>query len=261
MNVQLHRSDPRILGRRTLQRDHRALAELLRPGLSVLDVGCGTGAITADVARKVAPGGSVVGVDRDPALLEIARTAHGGISNLAFEDGDATALRFRSQFDIVTAARTLQWVPDPALAVSNMKQAARSGGTVLILDYNHSDGEWDPAPPLEFKLFYAAFLAWREKNGWDNRIADRVPELLRSQGLTGVTISVQDERAERGSEDFLERAGIWSGVMDSVGQQIVSAGFCSGIELGKARECYQQWVETELVTQTLRLRAVAGIVP
>jgi ubiquinone/menaquinone biosynthesis C-methylase UbiE len=117
MRAQSHRSDPRILGRRTLQRDHRCLAELLRPGLSVIDVGCGSGAITAGIARAVGPHGSVLGIDRDPALLELARTEHALLPNLQLECGDATTLQVEAQFDIVTAARTLQWTAEPALAV------------------------------------------------------------------------------------------------------------------------------------------------
>src|SRR5438309_11684352 len=110
MPAQSHRSDPRILGRRTLERDHRCLAELLRPGLLVLDVGCGSGAITAGIAKAVGPHGSVLGIDRDPALLELARTEYAMLPNLQFECGDATALQFEARFDVVTAARTLQWI-------------------------------------------------------------------------------------------------------------------------------------------------------
>src|ERR1051326_6177360 len=108
MPAQSHRSDPRILGRRTLERDHRCLAELLRPGLSVLDIGCGTGAITAGVAKAVGPHGHVVGIDRDEALLKIARTEHARLPNIRFKLGDVTALTSCTQFDIVSAARTLQ---------------------------------------------------------------------------------------------------------------------------------------------------------
>jgi ubiquinone/menaquinone biosynthesis C-methylase UbiE len=76
MSEQSHRSDPRVLNRRTLERDHRRLADLLCPGLFVLDVGCGTGAITAGVARRVASEGKVLGVDRDEGLLTQARQDH-----------------------------------------------------------------------------------------------------------------------------------------------------------------------------------------
>ena len=72
MSDQQHQSDPGILDRRNLWRDHRVLAARLSPGLSVLDVGCGTGAITKGIAEAVGPGCLVVGVDRDPAHVDRA---------------------------------------------------------------------------------------------------------------------------------------------------------------------------------------------
>ena len=175
MPAQSHRSDPRILGRRTLQRDHRCLAAVLRPGLRVLDIGCGTGAITAGIAKAVGPHGCVIGIDRDQLLLELARTEHASIPNLQFEYGDVTTLTSCAQFDIVNAARTLQWIAEPALAISKMKQAANPSGVLVVLDYNHASNKWAPDPPGEFKLFYNAFLAWRNTNRWDNGMADHLP--------------------------------------------------------------------------------------
>src|ERR1019366_3444221 len=175
--VQQHQSDTRVLNRRTLQNDHRYLATLLRPGLSVLDVGFGTGAITVGIAAAVGPEGSVVGVDRDEDLLARAREEHTAIPNLRFEHGDATSLTFKEQFDIVTAARTLQWIADPGLAVRRMKAAAKPGGLVVVLDYNLAANEWEPDPPAAFRDFYQAFLDWREANHWDNKMADHLPGL------------------------------------------------------------------------------------
>src|SRR6266446_5552766 len=103
MSEQSHRSDPQILNRRTLERDHRRLFDLLRPGMTVLDVGCGTGAITAGIARVAGSQGNVVGVDRDESLLDIARKEHGGVLNLRFENRDARSLAFESCFDVVSA--------------------------------------------------------------------------------------------------------------------------------------------------------------
>src|SRR5436190_5968881 len=251
MPAQLHRSHPRILGRRTLERDHRCLAELLRPGLSVLDVGCGTGAITAGIAKAVGPHGHVVGVDRDEALLELARAENAVLPNLRFESGDAASLQFRAQFDIVTSARTLQWIAEPGVAVSKMKEAAKPAGVLVILDYNHTRNKWQPDPPREFKLFYDAFLAWRHTNHWDNEIADHLPQLFRSAGLVDVESRVQDEVVERGAPDFPERTALWSEVIENIGPQLESAGFCSKLQLHDARDCYDSWVKTMLMKQTL----------
>jgi ubiquinone/menaquinone biosynthesis C-methylase UbiE len=88
MSQQSHRSDPRILNRRSLQRHHSWLERVLRTGMTVLDVGCGTGAIAADIAKAVGLEGIVLGIDRDGANLAIASQEYGEIANLRFEIAD-----------------------------------------------------------------------------------------------------------------------------------------------------------------------------
>lgn len=259
MAAQCHRSDPRILRRRTLERDHRYLATLLRPGLAVLDVGCGTGAITSGIAKAVGPDGHVIGIDRDAALLELARQEHSRLSNCAFAHRDATSLDFHSQFDIVTAARTLQWIAQPGLAVSNMRKATKPSGTLVILDYNHAGNGWEPDPPIEFRRFYSAFLVWRQSNHWDNEMASHLPELFRSAGVIDIQSHIQDEVVERGESEFAERTALWSEVIENVGEQIVNAGLCTDTQLREARECYDFWIKTELARQLLAMRVVTGI--
>jgi hypothetical protein len=127
---------------------------------------------------------------------------------------------------------------------------------LVILDYNHADNQWEPDPPPAFRRFYAAFLAWRESNHWDNRMADHLPELLRSAGLANVESHLQNEVTERGEPEFVERSALWSEVIDNVGAQIVSAKFCTPHEWEEARDTYRAWVKTQLVKQTLVMRAV-----
>src|SRR4051812_10741642 len=122
------RSNTQVLNRRTLETDHRVLAAMLRPGLSVLDVGCGTGAITAGIARRVGPKARVVGEDRDESLLAIAREDH---PEVEFVQRDANALEYRDEFDIVTAARALQWMADPEAVLARMIVAVKPGELVL----------------------------------------------------------------------------------------------------------------------------------
>jgi SAM-dependent methyltransferase len=258
---QLHQSAPGILGRRTLQRDHRHLAKLLGPGLSVLDVGCGTGAITAGIAQAVGQDGLVVGLDRDAGLLEIARQQHGAVSNLRFEEGDAAIMNFAAPFDVVTAARTLQWVAEPGNAVMKMRQATKHSGLVVVLDYNHAQNDWKPKPPAEFMFFYEAFLRWREKNGWDNEMADHLPELFRAAGILHVQSHWQDEVVERGDPEFEGSTAIWGDVIGTIGERLTQAGVLTAGQLREASECYAPWVQKSLIRQTLVLRTVVGQVP
>lgn len=243
MGAQTHRSDPRILNRRTLEENHRVLAGMLRPGMSVLDVGCGTGAITAGIARAVAPG-RVVGVDRDEALLETARRDHAGVE---FQQGDALALAFQDEFDIVTAARAVQWIAEPARAVARMAAAVKPGGALVVLDYNHDRNAWFPDPPPEFARFYAAFLEWRASNGWTNDTADCLPEWFTAAGLVDIESVESSETMGRGGPD------VWGQVIGELGRQ-----FYPEDERAAAAVAYHDYCETALQRQTLALRTVIG---
>jgi SAM-dependent methyltransferase len=229
--------------------------------MSVLDVGCGTGAISAGAAKTVGPAGCVVGIDRDEALLEIARAEHAGIPNLRFERGDATEVAFYAEFDVVTAARTLQWIAEPAVAISKMKAAAKPAGILVVLDYNHARNAWEPEPTDAFKLFYRAFLDWRRSNGWDNEMADHLPDLFRSAALVDIRSRVEDEVAERGAPDFAGRTALWCEVIESLGAQLAAAGFCTKVQLEEARASYSSWAATALRKQTLAMRVVTGRAP
>src|SRR5256885_3030567 len=118
---------PPILARRSLARDHRRLAAMLRPGQLVLDVGCGTGVITRGIVEAVGPGGRVLGVDANRELIDAARRAHGAVAGLELDVQDAYALPYRERFDVVSAARLLQWLAAPAPALAAVAPPAPPG--------------------------------------------------------------------------------------------------------------------------------------
>ena len=96
----------------------------------VLDVGCGDGKITAEIAERV-PNGSVVGVDPSTAMIEFAREHFVG-SNLGFVVGDATRLSYRDAFDLVVSFNALHWIPDQAAALQCIREAIRPTGRCLL---------------------------------------------------------------------------------------------------------------------------------
>jgi hypothetical protein len=137
-----------------------------------------------------------------------------------------------------------------------MKNAAKLGGLVVALDYNHDYNSWDPDPPAAFRRFYQALLDWRSANQWDNRMAEHLPELFRAAGIVEVEVHVEDETAHRGDPDFFDAAGIWTHVI--VWQQIAAAGFLEESDRGEAEEVSRNWVHDTLRRQTLSLSAIEG---
>ena len=101
----------------------------LRPDDDVLDVGCGDGRTTATLAKSV-PQGSVVGVDLSADMIAHASRHHGRTpdNNLRFQQMDAAALPFDSEFSVVFSNATLHWVADQRAAVRGIARALRPGG-------------------------------------------------------------------------------------------------------------------------------------
>ena len=250
----------RILDSRSLPSSHRRLAELLRTGINVLDVGCGTGAITRDIAGAVWPG-RVVGVDVSEPLLAQGAAADNGRAKARFVRADLHALPFAQAFDIVTAARVLQWVARPDIAVRELAHATKPGGLVLALDFDHERIQWNPAPPSSMLRFYEAFLQWRAEAGMDNAIASRLYALFQAAGLTDVRVTPQHEQTSRADPDFARRAGIWADVAASRGHQMVRDGVIDEPQRADAERDYRAWVESAAESQTLHLLAAEARVP
>lgn len=107
----------------------------LRPGMSVLDVGCGTGEDVVAMAGLVLPGGRATGIDGSAFMVHEARTRHGGQSDVDFVRADARHLPFdAAAFDACRCERTLQHVEDPAQAVAEMARVLRQGGRITLLE-------------------------------------------------------------------------------------------------------------------------------
>ncbi len=250
----------RILNTRSLVTDHRRLAAMLQPGHTVLDVGCGTGAITANIAAAIAPGGYVVGVDSTSHLLHHARQMHQDTPNVWFAGADIYHLPFHRTFDIVSASRVLQWLTAQQQALRAMHAVTRAGGCIVVLDYNHDKAQWTPDPPASMQEFYAAFLRWRAEVGMDNAIADHLASLMHDVGLSDVHETPQHEVTSRHDPDFVTRIGIWAEVAATRGHQMVADGLITEVQRARAEAEYRTWVETEAASQTLYLLAVEGIV-
>jgi SAM-dependent methyltransferase len=109
----------------------------LRSGEHVVDVGCGAGIDSLIAARKVAPGGEVIGVDMTPAMLEKAKAslAQTGLTNVEFRQGFGEALPIPDGWaDVVISNGALNLMPDKAAALGEMARVLKSNGRLHIGD-------------------------------------------------------------------------------------------------------------------------------
>jgi len=159
----------------------------LRPGQRVLDVGCGSGVVTRDMARRVSPGGRAVGIDLSAEFLAIARdlAREAGLDAVAeFREGSALALPFGdAEFDAALAATVLVHVPGGDGAIPEMARVVRPGGRVGIFDLDGDSLLISHPDRTLTRRIVAAFSDHATVDGW---LVRRLPGLLRQAGLTHV---------------------------------------------------------------------------
>jgi ubiquinone/menaquinone biosynthesis C-methylase UbiE len=132
---------------RTVDNSAAYAAAYLKPGARVLDVGCGPGTITVDIARRVAPG-HVVGIDPSAAVVEQARRDAEAVENIEFVPGDVYALDLPdASFDVVHAHQVLQHLPDPVAALREMRRVRKRDGVVAARDSDYAAFTWYPDTP------------------------------------------------------------------------------------------------------------------
>jgi 2-polyprenyl-3-methyl-5-hydroxy-6-metoxy-1,4-benzoquinol methylase len=161
---------------RTAENSAAYLLPSLRTGLDLLDVGCGPGTITVDLAALVAPG-RVIGLDvsADP-LAEARGLAERAGVEVTFEVGDVYALaEADDSFDVVHAHQVLQHLTDPVAALREMARVCRPGGVVAVRDVDYGAVTWFPADEgLDRWLdLYAGrhLLSWAHRAGLHDTVA------------------------------------------------------------------------------------------
>jgi len=100
---------------------------------AVLDVGCGDGKVTAEIASHL-PHGQVVGIDNSAAMIALANREYptNRYANLLFQQMDARELEFSDRFDVVFSNAVLHWIDDHRPVITGMHQSLKSGGRILL---------------------------------------------------------------------------------------------------------------------------------
>ena len=246
----------KIFDSRTLEKDYSTLPPILKAGLKVLDVGCGTGAISKGIAARVGQSGHVTGIDNTQSFIISGKETYKSVSNLTLIHADIFQYKSEEKFDLIVSARTLQWLNNPAEAIIKMKSLLKPGGTISILDYNHTAIEWKPEPPASMKKYYKTFLKWRADAGMNNQVAADIAAYMEEASLNSIEVINANEVYKKGEPDFQSKIGIWSQVARST--QMVEEGYLDENDRLKAIEEYEIWIESEAQSMTMKLNEVRG---
>lgn len=163
----------------------------------ILDLGCGTGRVTAELAARV-PHGSVVGLDRSAAMLKVAAGAafavpygHAG-GPVRFVRGDGAALPFLSGFDAVFSAATLHWIADHDAVFRGVHAALRPGGRFVAQcggGANLARLYTRAADLMRSPRYARSFAGWRDP--WHFAIPEATSAALRKAGFADVDASLE----------------------------------------------------------------------
>jgi ubiquinone/menaquinone biosynthesis C-methylase UbiE len=189
----------------------------LVPGTSVLDVGCGPGHATMDLAEIVGPRGRVVAVDESPLFLKHLHDKAQGrrLGNVERVLGDAQQLpqllrEHTGSFDMAYARWVLCFVPNPEAVIAGIASMLKPGGRFAIQDYfNYEAMTLAPRSEPFSRAVRAIAQSWRERGG-DPDIVARIPAMLRAHGLELKDIRVNQRVARPQSSIWAWPDAFWS---------------------------------------------------
>lgn len=195
----------RILGR-VMQESTGILLDRLNltEGMSCLDVGCGGGDVTRELARRVAPGGKAVGIDIDETKLSIARqeSAEQGLTNIEFRLDDAREISTAPEYDLVYSRFLLTHLQDPVTAVRLFLKQLRPTGFLVLEDIDFSGSFAYPESPA-FRKFFDLYNSVVRHRGGDPNMGQRLPGILQDCGLQDLNVSVVQPTGLQGEVKLL----------------------------------------------------------
>ncbi|NUR28963.1 MAG: methyltransferase domain-containing protein [Catenulispora sp.] len=240
-----HESVLRSHRSRTAANSASYLLPHLSAGQSLLDVGCGPGTITADLADRVAPG-TVTAVEVAADVLRLAEDeiASRGLANVQFAVADVHALDFPDDtFDVVHAHQVLQHVADPVLALKEMRRVCRPGGVVAVRDSDYGGFRWFPEV-AGLDAWLRAYQDLATSNGGHPDAGRRLRSWALAAGFSAeqVTASASSwvfaDEAERSwwAELWAERT-----TKSSTAGQYVAKGIATEAQLETMADAWRDW--------------------
>jgi len=199
----------------------------IRPGMACLDMGCGGGDISFDLARMVGTTGRVVGIDIDETKIEIARSEaiEHKLFHVDFFAEDINKSDNKPEFDVTYARFLLTHLSNPNTAVQQMLMRLIPGGVAIIEDIDFN-GHFCYPENSAFKLYVQLYSEVVYKKGGDSNIGPRLPGLLMDAGFENVRINVVQPAGMEGPVKLI--AAI---TMENIAHAVFSAGLASRKEI------------------------------
>jgi ubiquinone/menaquinone biosynthesis C-methylase UbiE len=235
----------RDYGRRTAERQAAFVLPYLRPGMHVLDIGCGPGSISLGLAQAVAPG-RVSGIDHDWLHVEAARAlaAERGAANVSFQAGDALCLPFEdSTFDAVFENNLFTHLSQDAVgAAMEAYRVLKPGGFLAARDVDADSAVWghwtEPIKELD-----RLFMAWHQSRGSDIALGKRLPAILRQAGFSETIKSVSAD-TKGDPAGARSHADITISLLDGpFGRDVVDKGWADRRTVERLKESIREWGE------------------
>jgi SAM-dependent methyltransferase len=178
---------------RTVASEFPWLLSQLRPGMRVVDCGCGPGSITVGLAESVRPG-EVIGFDTSPAAIAQARqtASEFGHDNCRFEIGSVHDCSLPSEaFDAAIICNVLAHVPSPERAVAEVRRILKPGGILAIREMQKA-GDWiRGAHAADVQIVNDMIVAEIKNLGGDPFLGCRLSSMLRQAGFGRVEMTVE----------------------------------------------------------------------
>ena len=227
---------------RTAENSAAYLLSELRPGLDLLDVGCGPGTITIDLAERVRPG-RVIGIDAsDDVIAEAAAAGSTAGSAVEFRVDNAYALDLEDDsVDVVHAHQVLQHLVDPVAALEEWGRVCRPGGIIAARDADYAAFVWFPERPL-LDRWLEIYRAAHRANGSEPDAGRRLLSWAHGSGVGDVVASASMWCFAR-PEDRAWWAGLWADRMttSAVARQAVHEGLSTEDELDDIAAAWRDW--------------------
>ena len=225
---------------RTAENSAAYLLPLLEPGMDLLDVGCGPGTITVDLAARVAPG-RTTGIDTAHAVINEARRLRTDVP-VEFKVADVMTGDVPSgPFDLVHAHQVLQHLGDPVAALRQMARLCRPGGIVAARDSDYEAMTWFPGD-LALDAWLDLYRRVARANGGDPDAGRHLLDWARRAGFEDVMPSASTWCFAT-DEDRQWWGSLWADrVTSSVfAERAIGLGLASRDDLDRMADAWRRW--------------------